>query len=76
MERLREIMGDLTDIQYSLEAFSTLLKDLDEVYDIRREDEKKENVWLFKIIVDSIQKDLDDKIAEIDQFILDYRKGK
>ena len=74
MERLREIMGDLTDIQYSLEAFSTLLKDLDEVYDIRREDEKKENVWLFKIIVDSIQKDLDDKIAEIDQFILDYKK--
>ena len=74
MERLREIMGDLTDIQYSLEAFSMLLKDLDEVYDIRREDEKKENVWLFKIIVDSIQKDLDDKIAEIDQFILDYKK--
>ena len=74
MERLREIMGDLTDIQYSLEAFSMLLKDLDEVYDIRREDEKKENVWLFKIIVDSIQKELDDKIAELDDYILKSNK--
>ena len=74
MEQLRQIMSDLTDIEYSLEAFSFLLEDLDEIYELRHHNEQKENVWLFKVIVDSLLENLGDRISEIDRFILDNRK--
>ena len=74
MEKLRQIMSDLTDIEYSLQSFSSLLENLDEIYDLRHDEELKENVWLFKIIVDSLSENLSEKISEIDRFILDNRK--
>lgn len=74
MEKLRQIMSDLTDIEYSLQSFSSLLENLDEIYDLRHDEELKENVWLFKIIVDSLSENLSDRISEIDQFLIDSRK--
>ena len=74
MDRLREIMSDLVDIEYSLEAFSSLLGDLEEVYDLRHDEERKENVWLFRILLDSLCENLGERISEIDRFILDNRK--
>ena len=74
MEELRRIMSELVDIEYSLEAFSSLLEDLDEIYELRHYNEQKENVWLFKVIVDSLLENLGERISEIDRFILDSRK--
>lgn len=74
MEKLRQIMSDLTDIEYSLQSFSSLLENLDEIYDLRHDEGLRENVWLFKIIVDSLSENLSDRISEIDRFILDSRK--
>ena len=74
MEELRRIMSELVDIEYSLEAFSSLLEDLDEIYESRHHNEQKENVWLFKVIVDSLLENLGERISEIDRFILDNRK--
>lgn len=74
MEKLRQIMSDLTDIEYSLQSFSSLLENLDEIYDLRHDEELKENVWLFKIIVDSLSENLSEKISEIDRFLLDNKK--
>lgn len=74
MEKLRQIMSDLVDIEYSLQSFSSLLENLDEIYDLRHDEELKENVWLFKIIVDSLSENLSDRISEIDRFLLDGRK--
>lgn len=74
MERLRQIMSELVDIEYSLQAFSSLLEDLEEVYDLRHDEEQKENVWIFKMIVNSLSENISDRISEIDQFILDSRK--
>ena len=71
MEELRRIMSELVDIEYSLEAFSSLLEDLDEIYESRHHNEQKENVWLFKVIVDSLLENLGERISEIDRFILD-----
>lgn len=67
-------MSELVDIEYSLEAFSSLLEDLDEIYESRHHNEQKENVWLFKVIVDSLLENLGERISEIDRFILDNRK--
>lgn len=74
MEQLRQIMSDLVDIEFSLQSFSSLLENLDEIYDLRHDEELKENVWLFKVIVDSLSENLSDRISEIDRFILDNRK--
>ena len=74
MEELRRIMSELVDIEYSLEAFSSLLEDLDEICESRHHNEQKENVWLFKVIVDSLLENLGERISEIDRFILDNRK--
>lgn len=74
MEKLRQIMSDLTDIEYSLQSFSSLLKNLDEIYDLRHDEELKENVWLFKILVDSLSENLSERISEIDRFLLDNKK--
>ena len=74
MEELRRIMSELVDIEYSLEAFSSLLEDLDGIYESRHHNEQKENVWLFKVIVDSLLENLGERISEIDRFILDNRK--
>lgn len=74
MEKLRQIMSDLVDIEYSLQSFSSLLEDLEEVYDLRHDEEQKENVWIFKMIVNSLSENISDRISEIDQFILDNRK--
>ena len=74
MEKLRQIMSDLVDIEYSLQSFSSLLEDLEEVYDLRHDEEQKENVWIFKMIVNSLSENISDRISEIDQFILDSRK--
>ena len=68
MEQLRQIMSDLTDIEYSLEAFSSLLEDLDEIYELRHHNEQKENEWLFKVIVDSLLENLGERISEIDEY--------
>ena len=74
MEKLRQIMSDLVDIEYSLQSFSSLLEDLEEVYDLRHDEEQKENVWIFKMIVNSLSENISARISEIDQFILDSRK--
>ena len=74
MEELRRIMSELVDIEYSLEAFSSLLEDLDEIYESRHHNEQKEIVWLFKVIVYSLLENLGERISEIDRFILDNRK--
>lgn len=74
MEKLRQIMSDLVDIEYSLQSFSSLLGELDEIYEYKHNNKQKENVWLFKMLVDSLSENLSDRISEIDQFLIDSKK--
>ncbi|MBQ8327782.1 MAG: hypothetical protein IJX86_12025 [Lachnospiraceae bacterium] len=73
MEKLRQIMRELVEIERGLHSFSTLLDNLEEVYNSRHDENQKENIWVLKIIVESISQNLSDKITEIDQFIIDNR---
>lgn len=75
MEQLRIIMSNLVDIEYSLGSLSSLLDLLEEIYDLKHEEELKENVWIFRMIVKSLSENLSENISEIDQFILE-NKGK
>ena len=75
MEKLHEIMGDLSDIMFSMESLSCVLESLEEIYELKHKYEMQRNVWIFKILIDSMSENLSDRINEIDRFILDSKKA-
>ncbi|GAB5612644.1 MAG: hypothetical protein ACLU60_02330 [Faecalimonas sp.] len=74
MDRLREIMGNLSDIEFGMESLSYVLGSLEEIYELRHEHELQKNVFLFKMLLDSMAENLSNRIDEIDRFILKSRK--
>ena len=70
MEKLYEIMGDLTEIEYGMESLSCILKSLEEIYEYKQKYEIHKNVWIVKMLIDSMAENLSNKINEIDSFIL------
>ena len=75
MEKLHEIMGDVSDIMFSMESLSCVLESLEEIYELKHKYEMQRNVWIFKILIDSMSENLSDRINEIDRFILDSKKA-
>lgn len=74
MEKLSEIMGNLSDILFSMESLSYVLESLEEIYELKHEYEVQKNVWIFKMLIESMSENLGDRINEIDRFILDSKK--
>lgn len=74
MNRLYEIMGELSEIKFGVESLSCVLGSLEEVYEMKHEYEMQKNVWVFKMLIDSFAENLSDKIEEIDRLILDSKR--
>lgn len=74
MNRLYEIMGELSEIEFGVESLSCVLGSLEEVYEMKHEYEMQKNVWVFKMLIDSFAESLSDKIEEIDRLILDSKR--
>lgn len=74
MDRLREIMGDLSDIQFSMEGLSYIMELLEKTYEYKQEYEMQKNILILKMLIDSMAENLSDKIDEIDRFIIDSRE--
>lgn len=74
MDRLYEIMGELSEIEFGVESLSCVLGSLEEVYEMKHEYEMQKNVWVFKMLIDSFAENLSDKIEEIDRLILDSKR--
>ena len=74
MNRLYEIMGELSEIEFGVESLSCVLGSLEEVYEMKHEYEMQKNVWVFKMLIDSFAENLSDKIEEIERLILDSKR--
>lgn len=74
MERLSEIMNNLTGIEGLMESISSVLDALDEIYEYRKEYEAQSTVQVFKTLVDSMHDELGERISEIDRFLLDSKR--
>lgn len=74
MERLSEIMNNLTGIEGLMESISSVLDALDEIYEYRKEYEAQSTVLVFKTLVDSMHDELGKRISEIDRFLLDSKR--
>ncbi len=70
MEKVYEIMGELSEIEFSMESLSCVLESLEEIYEMKHKYEMQKNVWIFKMLIDSMSDNLSDKIDEIDRLIL------
>ena len=70
MNRLYEIMGELSEIEFGVESLSCVLGSLEEVYEMKHEYEMQKNVWVFKMLIDSVSGKLCNQIDEIDRLIL------
>lgn len=75
MEELRKIMNELTGVEYGLESFVSLLENLEEVYDLRRDKEQMKNLKVFQIIVASLLENLSSEISEIEQLVLENKEN-
>ena len=75
MDRLYEIMGELSEIEFGVESLSCVLGSLEEVYEMKHEYEMQKNVWVFKMLIDSFAENLSDKIEEIDRLILSNKSS-
>ena len=75
MEKLNEIMGELSKIMFSMESLSCVLDSLEEIYEFKHKYEMQKNVWVFKMLIESMSENLGDRINEIDRFILDSKKA-
>lgn len=71
---MHEIMGDLSEILFSMESLSSVLDDLEEIYEFKHKYEMQKNVWVFKMLIESMSENLGDKINEIDTLILESKK--
>ena len=76
MEKLYEIMGDLSEIEYGMESLSCVLESLEEVYELKHKYEMQKNVWIFKMLIDSMSDNLSNKIDEIDRLILSNKRNE
>ena len=70
MEKLTEIMDELSAIEFSMESLSCVLGSLEEIYELKHNYETQKNIWIIKLLIDSMTENLDDKIDEIDRLIL------
>ena len=74
MERLSEIMNNLTGIEGLMESISSVLDALDDIYEYWKEYEAQSTVQVFKTLVDSMHDELGERISEIDRFLLDSKR--
>lgn len=70
MEKLYEIIKELAEIKFGMESISCVLGSLEEIYEMKHKYEMQKNVWIFKMLIDSMSDNLSDKIDEIDRLIL------
>ena len=70
MEKLYEIIKELAEIKFGMESISCVLGSLEEIYEMKHKYEMQKNVWIFKMLIDSMSDNLSDKIDDIDRLIL------
>lgn len=74
MERLYEIMGTLSEIEFTMESLSSVLEYLDEIYELKHDYETQKALWIIKILNESMLENLSERISEMDRVLLDSKK--
>lgn len=73
MEQLREIMGNFTEIEHDLEAFSLILESLEDDYISKGKSELAMNVHFYGKVVECSKKELSKSITKIERYLLEHK---
>ncbi len=74
MNELRDIMGNLTDIECGMECVESVLNALQEHYEYKQENEAFANVIVFMGQISGLRRGLAEEITRLDTFILSENK--
>lgn len=69
MEKLNGIMNDFMKVEYGMISLSTVLRTLEEAYDLADKKELRENVLVIRRQIDSLQEELSTYIVKLDTYI-------
>lgn len=69
MEKQVEIMGKLSEIEFSMESLACVLKTFEDSYELKNEYEMKKNIRVIKKSLESILFDLRESMDVIDNCI-------
>ena len=73
VEKIDEILGKLSEIEFSMESLSCILENLEVAYESKHEHEMQQIIWGIKKLVDSMSKELKDGVDELDKIILNNK---
>lgn len=74
MEELDFLLSDFADVEYGIEALLVVLRTLEEMYDMEREEAVKANLTVIIRQLDSLREDLREDITNLDLWMLKSKK--
>lgn len=74
MEELDLLLSDFVDVEYGIEALLVVLRALEEMYDMEREEVVKANLTVIIRQLDSLREDLREDITSLDLWMLKAKK--
>lgn len=74
MEELDFLLSDFADVEYGIDALLVVLRALEEMYDMEREEALKANLTVIMRQLDSLREDLREDITNLDLWMLKAKK--
>lgn len=74
MEELDLLLSDFADVEYGIESLLVVLRALEEMYDMEREEALKANLTVIIRQLDSLREDLREDITNLDLWMLKTKK--
>ena len=74
MEELDLLLSDFVDVEYGIESLLVVLRALEEMYDMEREEALKANLTVIIRQLDSLREDLREDITNLDLWMLKAKK--
>lgn len=74
MEELDLLLSDFADVEYGIESLLVVLRALEEIYDMEREEALKANLTVIIRQLDSLKEDLREDITNLDLWMMKTKR--
>lgn len=74
MEELDLLLSDFADVEYGIESLLVVLRALEEIYDMEREEALKANLTVIIRQLDSLREDLREDITNLDLWMMKTKR--
>lgn len=74
MEELDLLLSDFAEVEYGIESLLVVLRALEEIYDMEREEALKANLTVIIRQLDSLREDLREDITNLDLWMMKTKR--